>query len=105
MWRVISGGVVICWVLLATAGNRMSERMFLIALGLTVSVSTYVAVRGPAWYSAYRIGRLVDREMQAALAEADRLTVPRQHVRRRHDHRAQIGHKMEPLEPVNTGKH
>lgn len=104
MWRTIAGGLVICWALLATVGDRMPEHTFLVALGLTVSVSTYVAVRGPAWYAAYRIGRLVDRELRVALAEADRLGVPRQHAPRRHDRPAQIGPKAERRVMVNGGK-
>lgn len=80
MWKVVFGGLVVCWFLLGTLGDAMSDRDFLLALGLTVSVSTYVAVRGPAWYSAYRIGRLVDRELRVAMAEE----TARQVVRQRH---------------------
>lgn len=67
MSRVMTAGLIVCWGLLVVLGHAMPLRLFAVALGATVTVSTYVAVRGPAWYAAYRVGR----EVQAAKSASE----------------------------------
>lgn len=60
--RLVALGVAICWLLLATASDDLPIRRFLVLLAGTMVVSIYLAVRGPAWHEAFRLGRAVEQE-------------------------------------------
>jgi hypothetical protein len=66
MRRVTAGGLAACWVLLATVGHAVPDRLFMLLLGATMVLSTSAAVRGPEWWAAYRLGREVERSRWSA---------------------------------------
>jgi hypothetical protein len=54
-------GLLVCWLLVATVGQALTDRAFMVALGAVMVGTTYASVRGPAWLAALRMGRMIER--------------------------------------------